>query len=85
MGLIKRMGAVILRPFFLQPVCKPDSVRFSFLQEKIKPVSIIYLVLSLLAGSYDLPPGDGRAILNAGIHDLSTHEVYGFLCHQRNR
>jgi len=45
--------------------------RFMHLRETIEPVSIIYLVPPLLAGSYDLPPGIGRAILNVGIHGLS--------------
>ncbi len=70
---------------FLQLVCKPASVQFRFLRKNIKPFPIIYLVLSSLAGSYDLPPGVGRAALNAGIHDLSTHELYGFPCYHRNR
>ena len=64
------------RPYvILQPACKPGSVWFS----------IIYLAPSSLAGSYDLPPGIGRAALGAGIHGLSTHKVYGFRCYHRNR
>jgi hypothetical protein len=47
----------------MQPACKPDSVRFSFLQEKGEPDSIIYLVTALLPCSYDLPPGIRRAAL----------------------
>ena len=55
------------------------------LREIFRPVFIIYLVPQPLAGSYDLPPGIGRAALIAGIHGLSTHEVYGSRCCHRNR
>ena len=61
----------------MQLACKPVSVRFSLLQKKLKPVSIIYLDPVSLRDSYDLPPGIGRAALIAGIHDLSTHKAYG--------
>jgi hypothetical protein len=37
--------------------------RIHYLRKKSEPASIIYLVLSSLAGSYDLPPGTGRAAL----------------------
>ena len=70
---------------YLQPACKPDSVRFNLLLKEAETVSIIYLVPTSLSGSHDLPPDIGRAALSAGIHGLSTHDVYGFLCHHRNR
>ena len=70
---------------FKQLACKPDSVRFWFLQEILKPDSIIYLGPVSLPCSYDLPPGIGRAVLGAGIHGLSTHKVYGSGCHHPNR
>jgi len=70
---------------YLQPACKPDSVRFNLLLKEAETVSIIYLVPTSLSGSHDLPPDIGRAALSAGIHGLSTHDVYGFLRHHRNR
>jgi hypothetical protein len=73
---IKNDG-LFVRHFFKQLAYKPDSVRFCFLRKKLKPFSIIYLGTALLPGSYDLPPGIGRAVLGAGIHGLSTHKVYG--------
>ncbi len=69
----------------MQLACKPASVRFRFLRKNMEPFPIIYLVLPSLAGSYDPPPGTGRAILKAGIHDLSTHGLYGFPRHHGNR
>jgi hypothetical protein len=71
----------MLRPYIVcsRPVSR-ILFRFSHLQKIFGPVSIIYLVPPSLAGSYDLPPGIGRAILNAGIHGLSTHQVYGSRC-----
>jgi hypothetical protein len=73
-----------LRPFVVcsRPVSR-ILFRFSHLRKIFEPASIIYLVLQSLAGSYDLPPGIGRAVLTAGIHGLSTHQVYGsWCCHQ---
>ena len=62
----------------VQLVCKPASVGFCLLREKLKHLSIIYLDPASLLNSYDLPPGSGRATLTAGIHGLSTHKVYGY-------
>jgi len=59
--------------------------RFRHLRKIFEPVSIIYLVPQSLAGSYDPPPGIGRAILSAGIHGLSTHQVYGSGCYHPDR
>jgi hypothetical protein len=76
----------MLRPYIVysRPVSRILFL-FVHLQKTFEPVSIIYLVPQSLTGSYDLPPGIGRAVLGAGIHGLSTHKVYGSQCHHHDR
>lgn len=75
-------GAAFL---FGQQACKPDSVGVRHPARGFCTCSIIYLAPQLLAGSNDLPPGSGEQPSDAGIHGLSTHQVYGSRRHRRNR